>query len=112
MDASQFISFFANALQDPVIQSLYRDVGIPDVAAREELMKRKTELAELKEQYHNLIQEVDDLKQYTRRNALRVTNPAWQDSGNEDTDERILSLCREFKLSVRREDISRSHRGS
>ena len=110
MDASQFISFFANALRDPVIQSLYRDVGIPDVAAREELKKCKTELAELKEQYHNLIQEVEDLKQYTRRNALRVTNPAWQDSGDEDTDERILSLCREFKLSVRREDISRSHR--
>ena len=110
MDASQFISYFANALRHPVIQSLYRDVGIPDVAAREELEKCKTELAELKEQYHSLIQEVEDLKQYRRRNALRVTSPAWQLSGDEDTDERILNLCREFKLSVRCEDISRSHR--
>ena len=110
MDASQFIAFFANALRDPVIQSLYRDVGIPNVAAREELKKCKTELAELKEQYLSLFQEVEDLKQYTRRNALRVTNPAWQLSGDEDTDERILNLCGEFKLPVRREDVSRSHR--
>ena len=110
LDSRQFVAMFAMALRDPVVQALYREVGIADTAARAELKACRSELAQLKDDYKNLYQELEELKQYQRRNALRVLNPNWPENDEEDTDELILSLCREFEIPVRAEDISRSHR--
>ena len=112
LQGPQFVALFAMALRDPEIQELYNELGMTNknCATKQELESCRAELELLKSSYCELKQEVEDLKQYTRRNALRISNPAWKDSNDEDTDERILNLCEEFKINVNRGDISRSHR--
>ena len=107
-----FVALFAMALRDPGIQELYNELGMTNknCATKQELESCRAELELLKSSYCELKKEVEDLKQYTRSNALRISNPAWKDSNDEDTDERILNLCEEFKINANRGDISRSHR--
>ena len=110
LDCRQFVAIFTMALRDPVVQALYREVGITDNVARAELKACKSELAQLKSEYNDLYLELEELKQYQRRNALRVMNPNWPENDDEDTDSLILALCHEFKIPMRAEDIRRSHR--
>ena len=109
LDCRQFVAMFTMALRDPVVQALYREVGITDNVTRAELKACKSELAKLKSEYNDLYLELEELKKYQRRNALRVINPNLPENDDEDTGSLILALCHEFKIPMRAEDISRSH---
>ena len=77
---------------------------------RDTLIQHEKAFYDLRVENHNLLQELDELKQYTRRNALRVYNPNWKESTSEDTDKRIIDLAREFGVPIENFEISRSHR--
>lgn len=61
--------------------------------------------------------ELQQLLQYTRRNAVRITNPAWlepirtpENSAVEDTDALVLQLAASLDVNLQPWEISRSHR--
>ena len=58
--------------------------------------------------------QLHELQQYTRRNALRIVNPAWAEPRNtneqEDTDRLILDLIQSLGVNLAPWEISRSHR--
>ena len=62
------------------------------------------QLAELKSENTELRSEIEDLKQYTRRNALVVTNQMWKETQHEDTDNLIIDLAEEFGVKINRSD--------
>ena len=57
---------------------------------RDTLIQHEKAFYDLRIESHNLRQELDELKKYTRRNALRVYNRNWKESTSEDTDKRIV----------------------
>ena len=72
--------------------------------------KHDKKIAALVSENYHLRAELEELKQYGRRNALRVFDPTWRENEDESTDNFILTLCDELALGIKREDISRSHR--
>ena len=58
--------------------------------------------------------ELQDLLQYTRRNALRISNPAWIEPETnrepEDTDALVLGLAVSLRVPLEPWEIGRSHR--
>ena len=53
---------------------------------------------------------IDELEQYGRRNALRVSNN-WPEAAQEDTDTLIVQMARDhLNIDLQPSDISRSHR--
>ena len=77
---------------------------------RDTLTRHEQAFYDLRLENYNLRQELHELKQYTRRNALRVYNANWVESKDEDTDKRIIDLAREFGIAIQNFEISRSHR--
>ena len=75
-----------------------------------ELARYKDKFDKLSDAYSNACQEIADLQQYTRRNALRITNPAWPESQDENTDELVLKLAQDLGVDIQPWEISRSHR--
>ena len=86
---------FRNEMLKPVIEKVdNHDRQISNIAMENNALRAK----------------LDELKQYIRRNALRVFNPTWKEMPDESTDDLILNLSTEFGLSIKRDEISRSHR--
>ena len=50
------------------------------------------------------------LRQYTRRNSLRITNPNWVERVRENTDQLVLNLAWEMGVELYSWQIDRSHR--
>ena len=76
----------------------------------ERVEKHDKQIAALASENYHLRPELEELKQYGHRNALRVFNPTWRENEDDSTDGLILTLCDEFALGIKREEISRSHR--
>ena len=76
-----------------------------------ELHKEKLERKRVEEDLH-------ELRQYTRRNALRIVNPSWpeprqprqRDAEPEDTDALVLELAETLGVNIAPWEIGRSHR--
>ena len=77
---------------------------------KRELASTRDDLEALKNCYDLARQELADLQQYTRRNALRIFNPAWKEQKDEDTDQLILTLANKLNVDLQAWEISRSHR--
>ena len=54
--------------------------------------------------------ELNELKQYSRQNSLRIRNPHWTESPYENTDDLILELADKLGLNFQPWLIDRSHR--
>ena len=109
---SEIISQGVAALQREIF-----DLKATNLAQRDEISALRTELANaestigyLSISYQNARAELGDLQQYTRRNALRITNPAWRETDGEDTDSLVLELAAQLNVDLQPWEISRSHR--
>lgn len=129
---SSFVSTYLASLKDDSVRGALSDIVSQGVAAlqreiidlketsrtqRDEIAALRTDLAyaestiaHLSTAYQNARAELGDLQQYTRRNALRVTNPAWKESDKENTDSLILDLAAKLNVDLQPWEISRSHR--
>ena len=77
---------------------------------RSEILNLKSELSHSYNAYNRVSEDLAELQQYTRRNALRITNPAWPEDPNEDTDKLVISLANALDVDIQPFEISRSHR--
>ena len=75
-----------------------------------EITECKQAISTLEIENINLRKDLEDIKQYTRRNSIRIYNPNWPEHRGENTDQLVLNLAREFNLDIQAHDISRSHR--
>ena len=75
-----------------------------------EILNLKSELSHSYNAYNRVSEDLAELQQYTRRNALRITNPAWPEDPNEDTDKLVISLANALGVDIQPFEISRSHR--
>ena len=77
---------------------------------KRELASTRDDLEALKNCYDLARQELADLQQYTKLNALRIFNPAWKEQKDEDTDQIILTLANKLNVDHQAWEISLSHR--
>ena len=96
------------ALSSDSIKDMFRNDILKPIADKVDLRKKKIDI--LVNENDMLRSELEELKQYTRRNALRIYNSTWREIPDECTDDLILNLSDEFGLSIKRDEISRSHR--
>ena len=69
-------------------------------------------LTKVNNEKHSLERELAQHLQYTRRNALRITNPAWVEPAepkNDDTNALVLSLAATIRVPLEPWEIGRSH---
>lgn len=103
-----FTEFLKHALKDQEIQSVF--TGLLSEIVMGKLKEQEAEISSLKTKVENLEMELDDLEQYGRRNALRISG-AWPESDNEKTDDIILKMAKDdLKVDLQPSDIDRSHR--
>ena len=55
-------------------------------------------------------QEIADLQSYTHRIVLCISNPAWPETPDENTDNLVLQLSSQLNVNLQPWEISRSHR--
>ena len=85
-------AWFKEALRDGDIRSLLGSSLDPD----NQIEKKNSEKIEnLEHEVSRLTLELDELKQYGRRNALRIHNPGWKERNDENTDKMVLKLIHE-----------------
>lgn len=75
---------------------------------KNEIKMLKTENAALRTENENLKQNIDDLEQYSRRNAIRITGI--NENENENTDDLVKDLAKKLDVDIHDTDIDRSHR--
>ena len=97
----------ARAFSNEAVKETFQREILKPISDRVE--KHDKQIAALASENYHLRAELEELKQYGRRNALRVFNPTWHENEDESTDDLILTLCDEFVLGIKREEISRSH---
>lgn len=73
-----------------------------------EINSLKQENQTLKAENDSLRVKVDDLEQYSRRNAIRISGIS--ESEEENTDELVKQVTREMGIELANSDIDRSHR--
>ena len=109
MSPEDMTSWFVGALQDPNVQhALKSAVGLGDI-----VNSNTNRINDLEEDMSDLRLELEQLKQYTRRNAIRIYNRTWPpEDKNENTDQMVLRLINETLgiTTITSKDISRSHR--
>ena len=102
--------WFIDVLQDPNVQLLLQNSMSGFGEAIEENRERITSL---EDEMANLRLELEQQKQYSRRNAIRIFHSGWKETDpNENTDLMVLKLINEDLSidSITLSDISRSHR--
>ena len=74
----------------------------------------KNELTEVKTTHEkfivDLVEEINDINQYSRRNSLRISNPNWIEMPHENTNGMVLELAHHLGVNLNEWDIDRSHR--
>ena len=96
-------AYFSEAVKETFQREILKPIS-------DRVEKHDKQIAALASENYHLRSELEELKQYGRRNALRVFNPTWRENEDESTDDLILALCDEFALDMKWEEISRSHR--
>ena len=130
--ASSFVSNYLASLNDSSVRNALMEIVTQGVAAlqceitelkavneaqsgeieslKSDLAVVQHELSEMTLSYNHACQEIADLQQYTRRNALRISNPAWPETPDENTDNLVLQLASQLNVNLQPWEISRSHR--
>lgn len=63
----------------------------------------------LKEQNEELLNSLDDLQQYTRRNSLRIFG--LKEDNNENVDQAVINICKDkLGVAISADNIDRCHR--
>ena len=62
-----------------------------DVPERQ-IQSNTDRVVELESEVVRLHREVEELKQYGRRNAIRIYNPSWKEMKDENTDEPVVKM--------------------
>ncbi|KAJ8301926.1 hypothetical protein KUTeg_020913 [Tegillarca granosa] len=76
---------------------------------KNEIQILRKENKTLKADNDNLRINIDDLEQYSRRNAIRISGIP-ENSGSENTDDIVKKVVSDMGISINDEDIDRSHR--
>ena len=84
--AQAMTQWFGQALQDDGIRSLLS--GIFE-GPRQQIEQNTSRIESLEQEVSRLNMELDELKQYGRRNAVVISNPDWPESNDENTDEMV-----------------------
>ena len=125
--ARDFTNALLISLRDPEIRQAYLaivDEGISQHVAGLERKVQEDErrisvledkLQKVTKEKDELQYELQDLLQYTRRNAVRISNPAWVEPPEnprepEDTDALVLELAATLGVRLEPWEIGRSHR--
>ena len=125
VNKNDFTKSLITSYKDPEVkEGIYSIVS--DALARhistlkEKLLSQETRitflennLTEVNNEKNPLERELAQLLQYTRRNALRITNPAWVEPAepkDDDTDALVLSLEATIRIPLEPWEIGRSHR--
>ena len=102
-------TWFKQALQDKDIQELLSSpIGVGHT-----VRNNTNRITELDHELSTLRIDLEEQRQYSRRNAIRIYNTDWQnESREENTDLMVLNLLRDNLglTSLTAADISRSHR--
>ena len=125
VNENDFTKSLIASYKDPEVKEVISSI-VSDVLARhistleEKLLTQETRITSLENnltkvnnEKHSLERELAQLLQYTRRNALRITNPAWVEPAepkDDDTDALVLSLAATIRVPLEPWEIGRSHR--
>ena len=122
MTPDAFAMLLANALKTPqVIDSMGSIVHDRLEALTEDYERRLRELesknlqlqlenTSLHQRMYSAESAIDELEQYGRRNALRISN-TWAEVDGESTDDMVVDLAiNQLGIDLHQNDISRSHR--
>ena len=105
---TQFALELFQALQYPPTKELFHNMI--KTATNTRIDQLTSDVSELTREVKDLRRELELLKQYGRRNALRIYNPRWPAVRDENTDALIVNLAQEvLKVPLNASDISRSH---
>ena len=117
IDIDEFGAAMLEVLNKPEVRAAYIEMMDTSIAKHVNGLNRRIESLEdevetLRLEKEQAETEIRDLQQYTRRNAFRIHNPHWRDTGNvqEDTDKLVLELARTMGVDLAPWEIGRSHR--
>ena len=127
LTTAQFTKCLLDSLNNPDVRDTYLSIVNEGIATH--ISKLEARAAEDEKRITNLEAELEkmtvektatemelqDLLQYTRRNAVRITNPAWTEPPKnqrdpEDTDALVLGLAVSLRVPLEPWEIGRSHR--
>ena len=81
-------------------KAVIEDQGIAITALKTELEGAQEEIVKLKGG-------LNDLRQYSRRNSLRIYNPEWIEVPGEETDRMVLQLAWNMGVNINEWEIDR-----
>ena len=127
MTSEQFALFLIEACKSPDIQSMLKDIVVPNLDAfkdmvsaevhrqmlplKQQLQQKDQEIVGLKETIVDQQIKLDDLEQHGRRDSLRVSGIPEPDE-HDNTDAAVLDVCELIKVDppLQPTDIAVSHR--
>ena len=110
--ADQFIQFMKKALEDKGVQSILSDNLIkPIIDQYEDRIEHLEQKVALQDKLIASLQDdIEEQKQYSRRDSLRIENP-WPETVPENTNKLVLNFANNIlKTKLSESEISRSHR--
>lgn len=114
LDLAVFTNMLVDALRDPrvseVLHEYWTDAvhsALADTNTRIDYLEREVNESQSKLQKAEAM--IDELEQYSRRNALRIWFPQ-PETGGEDTDKLVLDYAQKVGVEVKSSEIGRSHR--
>ena len=75
-----------------------------------DLTAARNDLSMANKAYEHVCQELADLQQYTKCNALRIMNPSWPELPDENTDVLVIQLAAQLGLTIEPWEIFQFHR--
>ena len=129
MDNDDFTAKIRNSLQNKDVKLAFRDIMAEALQQHIDRLEAKSieqekridaleeNLLKTTQEKNEVENELKQLLQYTRRNALRISNPAWKEpvrlpgqSAEENTDALVLQLASVLQVELHPWEIGRSHR--
>ena len=108
MGPTDMTTWLKQVLKDPETQDLMcAALGVKDA-----IESNTSRIDELEQAMAGMKIEMEQMKQYSRRNAIRIMNCHWnEESQEENTDQMVLNLIQNLGITnFTQKDISRSHR--
>ena len=108
---------FKSLLDDALVERI-QELEQLNQENKDKIIALEADLQRVSEEKSVIASELQDLLQYTRRNALRITNPDWIEPQRpwrpgqtpEDTDALVLGLAATLGVPLQPWEIGRSHR--
>ena len=92
------------------LQSNYEALRLLTVDQSSQITELQRENKKLQSNLDEANEKVNELEQYDRRDSLVISNPNWNETPGEDTDDMVYRLAWEIGVSLPPWAISRSHR--